>query len=31
MRRGTLEGLKALRRELSDPKIAAHHGRIPRS
>jgi TolB-like protein/tetratricopeptide (TPR) repeat protein len=25
---GTLERLKALRRELVDPKIAAHHGRI---
>src|SRR5271163_515550 len=25
---GTLERLKALRRELFDPKIAAHHGRI---
>jgi TolB-like protein/class 3 adenylate cyclase/Tfp pilus assembly protein PilF len=25
---GTLERLKALRRELLDPKIAAHHGRI---
>jgi len=25
---GTLERLKALRRELIDPKIAAHHGRI---
>jgi TolB-like protein/class 3 adenylate cyclase len=25
---GTLEGLKALRRELLDPKIAEHHGRI---
>jgi class 3 adenylate cyclase len=28
---GTLERLKALRRELLDPKIAAHHGRIPGS
>jgi len=27
---GTLERLKALRRELLDPKIAEHHGRIPR-
>jgi adenylate cyclase len=26
---GTLERLKALRRELLDPKIAEHHGRIP--
>src|SRR5205809_1913148 len=26
---GTLERLKALRRELVDPKIAGHHGRIP--
>jgi adenylate cyclase len=26
---GTLEGPKALRRELLDPKIAEHHGRIP--
>ena len=26
---GTLERLKALRRELLDPKIAAHNGRIP--
>jgi len=26
---GTLERLKALRRELIDPKIAAHKGRIP--
>jgi class 3 adenylate cyclase len=25
---GTLERLKALRRELIDPKIAEHHGRI---
>ena len=25
---GTLERLKALRRELFDPKIAEHHGRI---
>jgi adenylate cyclase len=25
---GTLERLKALRRELLDPKIAGHHGRI---
>jgi class 3 adenylate cyclase len=25
---GTLERLKALRRELLDPKIAEHHGRI---
>ena len=25
---GTLERLKALRRELLDPKIATHHGRI---
>ena len=25
---GTLECLKALRRELFDPKIAEHHGRI---
>ena len=25
---GTLERLKAIRRELSDPKIEAHHGRI---
>ena len=25
---GTLERLKALRRELVDPKIAEHHGRI---
>ena len=25
---GTLERLKALRRELLDPKITAHHGRI---
>ena len=25
---GTLELLKALRRELLDPKIAEHHGRI---
>src|SRR6185503_6836205 len=28
MRKGTLERLKALRRELLDPKIAEHHGRI---
>src|SRR3989475_11695380 len=28
---GTLERLKALRRELLDPKIAEHHGRIPGS
>ncbi len=28
---GTLERLKALRRELLDPQIAAHHGRIPGS
>ena len=28
---GTLERLKALRRELVDPKIAEHHGRIPGS
>jgi adenylate cyclase len=28
---GTLERLKALRRELFDPKIAEHHGRIPGS
>jgi len=28
---GTLERLKALRRELVDPKIAEHHGRIGRS
>jgi adenylate cyclase len=27
-REGTLERLKALRRELLDPKIAEHHGRI---
>jgi adenylate cyclase len=27
---GTLERLKALRRELLDPKIVEHHGRIPR-
>jgi adenylate cyclase len=26
---GTREHLKALRRELLDPKIAQHHGRIP--
>jgi adenylate cyclase len=26
---GTLERLKALRRELVDPKIAEHRGRIP--
>ena len=26
---GTLERLKALRRELLDPKIAEHRGRIP--
>jgi adenylate cyclase len=26
---GTLERLKALRRELLDPQIADHHGRIP--
>jgi adenylate cyclase len=26
---GTLERLRALRRELLDPKIAEHHGRIP--
>jgi adenylate cyclase len=26
---GTLERLKALRRELLDPKIAEHHGRSP--
>jgi class 3 adenylate cyclase len=26
---GTLERLKALRRELLDPKIAEHHGRVP--
>jgi adenylate cyclase len=25
---GTVERLKALRRELLDPKIAEHHGRI---
>jgi adenylate cyclase len=25
---GTLERLKALRRELLDPKVAEHHGRI---
>jgi adenylate cyclase len=28
---GTLERLKALRRDLLDPRIAAHHGRIPGS
>src|SRR6266446_6188206 len=28
---GTLERLKGLRRELLDPKIAEHHGRIPGS
>jgi adenylate cyclase len=28
---GTLERLKALRRELVDPKIAEHRGRIPGS
>jgi adenylate cyclase len=28
---GTLERLKALRRELLDPKIAEHHGRLPGS
>jgi adenylate cyclase len=28
---GTLERLKALRRELVDPKIAQHHGRIVKS
>ena len=28
---GMLERLKALRRALLDPKIAAHHGRIPGS
>ena len=28
---GTLERLKALRREFLDPKIAEHHGRIPGS
>jgi len=28
---GTLERLKALRRELLDPKIAEHRGRIPGS
>jgi hypothetical protein len=27
---GTLERLKALRRELTDPKIAEHHGRTAR-
>ena len=26
---GTLERLKALRREVSDPKVAEHRGRIP--
>jgi len=26
---GTIERLKALRREFLDPKIAEHHGRIP--
>jgi adenylate cyclase len=25
---GTLRALKAIRRELADPAIAAHHGRI---
>jgi adenylate cyclase len=28
---GTLERLKALRREIIDPKIAEHRGRIPGS
>ena len=28
---GTLTRLKALRREVIDPKMAEHHGRIPRS
>ena len=30
-KKGTLERLKALRRELFDPKIAEHHGRIVKS
>jgi adenylate cyclase len=28
---GTLERLKTLRRELLDPKISEHHGRIPKT